>query len=98
MKMTVEIENISKAEKIALEDLLATWASLGKNDRVYLWTAFLAGGKFRPEIKVDGHIPRNCDLPDRIRAMYWVENSDFGDTYRIDSAVVTRLLRNGSHE
>lgn len=57
--MTVSFENITIAQKEALEDMLATWERLG-NMGSSRWTAFFADGdgNFRPKIKVDGKKPK----------------------------------------
>lgn len=55
MKKTIEIDNLTEAQAIAIEDLLATWEYFG-NIGTSRWTSFFADGdgNFRPQIKVDG--------------------------------------------
>lgn len=59
----IEIDGLTKAQKIALEDMLATWVYLG-NIGSSRWTAFFADGdgNFRPKIKIDGKKPEHTKL------------------------------------
>ena len=86
--MSVRIENVTEAQAIAIESLLATWMSLGRMGGSR-WTAFYADGdgNFRPRIEVDGHEARHTDLIPA-KGGYWK-----GDEYRIDFDIVSRLLR-----
>jgi len=76
--MIIQIDNLTKAQEIALEDMLAEWVNLGcvGSSR---WTAFFADGdgNFRPKITVDGRKPQFTDLIDRKEL--WQ-----GDEYRMD--------------
>jgi len=65
LKVTIEIDNLTKAQKIALEDMLATWMFLG-NIGSSRWTSFFADGdgNFRPKILVNGEKPKYTDLID----------------------------------
>ena len=55
MKLSIEIDNITEAQAIAIEDFLATWLFL-KEKKMRMWTAFFADGQFdfKPKIKVNG--------------------------------------------
>jgi len=57
-EMTITIDNITVAQKEAIEDMLATWVELGKVGSSR-WTAFYADGdgNFRPRISIDGSLP-----------------------------------------
>jgi hypothetical protein len=61
--MKIEIENLTEAQQIALEDLLATWVQLGRIGSSR-WTNFYADGdgNFKPKITVDGHEAQLTDL------------------------------------
>jgi hypothetical protein len=61
--LTVVIENVTEAQEIALNDLFATWQSLGSMGSSR-WTAFFADGDgdFRPKITVNGEKPKFTDL------------------------------------
>lgn len=76
--ITVQINNITEAQAIALEDMFATWVYLG-NIGGSRWTAFFADGdgNFRPKITIDGLKPQFTDLIDRDKL--WET-----DEYRID--------------
>lgn len=61
----IEINNLTEAQAVALEDLLSTWMNLGSVG-ASRWTAFFADGdgNFRPDIKVDGKRPRKTQIID----------------------------------
>jgi hypothetical protein len=73
-KMVIEIDNLTKAQRLAIEDLLATWQSLG-NMGSSRWTAFFADGdgNFHPKVTVDGHKAEICKLSDP--AARWRESA-----------------------
>lgn len=77
-KIIVEIENLTEAQEIALNDFFATWEQLGSwgSSR---WTAFYADGDgdFRPKIRINGLKPQTTELIDRTKL--WRD-----DEYRID--------------
>jgi hypothetical protein len=64
-KMVIEIDNLTKAQKLAIEDMLAAWVALG-NMGSSRWTAFYADGdgNFHPKVTVDGHKAEQCKLTD----------------------------------
>ena len=59
-KLTIEIDNLTEPQALAIEDMLATWSSLGSRGSSR-WTAFYADGDgdFRPKILVDGQKPNS---------------------------------------
>jgi len=63
MKITVEIDNLTEPQKLAIEDLLAMWQHLGSIGGSR-WTAFFADGDgdFRPKVLINGHKPEPCVL------------------------------------
>jgi hypothetical protein len=64
MKLSIEIENITEAQAVAIEELLAVWNFLGKSRDISIWTGFWTDGKedFHPEITVDGRSPERFML------------------------------------
>lgn len=89
-KLTIEIDNLSEAQVIALNDLLATWRSLGGSG-ASRWTAFYADGDgdFHPQITINGEQPKFTDLIDRKKRCWGgdeVVARRFltGDAYKID--------------
>ena len=88
-KITIEIDNLTEAQEIAIKDLLSTWQSLGGVGSSR-WTAFYADGDgdFRPKILVNGVRPTATDLvsrddcwkADQTVASYFAR----GDAYKID--------------
>ena len=88
--LTVVIENVTESQEIALNDLFATWQSLGSMGSSR-WTAFFADGDgdFRPKITVNGEKAKFTDLLDR--KLMWKSDdivaSSFArgnDAYKID--------------
>jgi hypothetical protein len=55
MKLSIEIDNITEAQALAIEDILATWLFL-KEKKMSMWTAMFADGTndFQPNIIVNG--------------------------------------------
>jgi hypothetical protein len=55
MKLNIEIDNLTEAQALAIEDYLATWLFL-KEKKMSMWVSFFADGfeGFAPEIKVNG--------------------------------------------
>ena len=87
--MKIEIENLTEAQAIALEDMLATWEWLG-GAGASRWTAFFADGdgNFRPKITVDGHKPEktkiiNIGFPATFEDVKFNKNLDFWRTIKI---------------
>jgi hypothetical protein len=91
-KMTIEIENLTVAQVIAIEDLMATWRFLGSVGSSR-WTSFFADGDgdFRPKITVNGLKPQTTNLYPR--SQFWV-----GDEYKIDfDCIAAALDKEGIH-
>jgi hypothetical protein len=88
-KIVVEIDNLTEAQEVALNDLFATWQQLGGNGSSR-WTAFYADGDgdFRPKITINGAAPKFTDLLPR--EQFWSEDKTIamkfymGDAYKID--------------
>jgi hypothetical protein len=99
-KMVIEIDNLTKAQKLAIEDLLATWSNLGKAGSSR-WTAFFADGdgNFHPKVTVDGHTAEPCKLTPRSER--WKEtafttndgNIISTDFYMVDFDEIAMALR-----
>ena len=55
MKLSIEIDNITEAQALAIEDIFATWLFL-KEKKMSMWTAIFADGTndFQPNITVNG--------------------------------------------
>ena len=87
--LTVVIENVTEAQEIALNDLFATWQSLGSVGSSR-WTAFFADGDgdFLPKITINGEKAKATDLIDR--KAFWAPDTTVGmsfatgDAYFID--------------
>ena len=88
--MTIQIENLTEAQAIAIEDMMRTWQVLGSwgSSR---WTAFYADGdgNFRPKITVNGKPAEFTKLLPRNH--FWPQG-DGGD-YRIDFDSIAWKLR-----
>jgi len=90
--MRIQIDNLTKAQEIALEDMMATWVHLGGIGSSR-WTAFFADGdgNFRPNITVNGKKPEFSNLVNRTDV--WA-----GDEYRIDFDSIAWKLREAEGE
>jgi len=82
----IVIEGLTKAQKIALEDMLRTWEWLG-NIGGSSWTGFYADGdgNFKPKIIIDGRKPEFTKLIDRKEL--WDD-----DEYKIDFDIIAWAL------
>ncbi len=60
MKLNIEIDNITEAQALAIEEYLAVWQFIGEQKDMSLWTSFFADGlrDFAPDIKVNGEAPQ----------------------------------------
>lgn len=65
MNITIQMNNLTEAQALAIEDLFATWMQLGSMGSSR-WTAFYVDGdgNFHPEITVNGNKPKRCELTD----------------------------------
>lgn len=89
-RMIVEIENLSEAQVIALNDLFATWQQLGSWGSSRDTTFFADGdGDFRPLITINGEKPKFTDLLPRER--FWPEGHH--GAYRIDYDAIAWKLQ-----
>ena len=80
-KLTIEIENLTEAQVIALNDLFATWMQLGSWGSSRDTTFHADGdGDFHPKILVNGEKPKFTDLLPRERM--WAKGHH--GEYRID--------------
>lgn len=99
-KITIEIDNLTEAQALAIEDLLAQWQVLGGMGSSR-WTAFYADGdgNFQPKVTVDGHKAEFCELgvpPKERWTQLWEEN-EYGnlnphETYMIDFDAIAWAL------
>lgn len=89
-KIVVEIDNITEAQAIAIEDMLATWAGLGSAGSSR-WTAFYADGdgNFQPKITVDGRPALFTELFPAEK--FW--KGGYRGEYRIDFDAIAWKLR-----
>ena len=87
--MTVYIENLTEAQKIALSDMFAQWQALG-NVGSSRWVSFFADGDgdFRPLITIDGVNQPAFFGTSTMQKARWK-----GDEYRIDFDEVSGSLR-----
>lgn len=58
-KVTIEIENVTEAQALALEELMATWQFIS-DKKIFYWTAFLIDGflDWSPKIIFNGREPQ----------------------------------------
>ena len=84
-KIVVEIDNLTKAQEIALNDFFANWQSLGSMGSSR-WTAFYADGEgdFRPKITINGEKPKYTDLLEK--GATWRKDEIIGDKFATGQA------------
>lgn len=94
----VEISNLTRAQAIAIEDLLATWQSLGSLG-ASRWTSFFADGdgNFRPKCSIDGRKAEVTALLTKDERWTHSEPLDLTD-YRIDFDRIAWKLREANHD
>ena len=78
--LTIEINNLTEAQAIAIEDMMSTWVSLG-NMGSSRWTKFYADGdgNFRPKITVNGRKAKHFDMlkDDEYRELFWNKQREY---------------------
>lgn len=87
----IKIKNLTLAQSIAIEDMMATWQQLGGLG-CSRWTAFFADGdgNFRPKILYNGQKARFTDLID--------DKSKWGgDKYKIDFDSISWKFHDQEH-
>lgn len=90
--LEIFIHNLSHAQAIAIEDMLAKWqqgGSLGCSR----WTRFYADGDgdFHPTCVVNGHVARHqTHVP---AEKFWTEGAPWHGDYRIDYDAIAWALR-----
>lgn len=100
MKLTIEIDNLTEAQAIAIEDYLATWSFI-KEKNMTLWTSFLVDcvGGFKPEITVNGKEPEKYmgDIGWRVAKVGFKSPDDTyldDDMYMMDYFLIQKNLDN----
>ena len=104
MKLNIEIDNITEAQALAIEDYLATWLFL-KEKHMSMWVSFFADGfgGFSPDIKVNGEEAKKYmgDIGWRV-AKVGFKNPDNeyldDDMYMMDPFLIQRNLNNPSKD
>jgi hypothetical protein len=92
LTLNIEIANLTPAQALAIEDMLATWMQLACAGSSR-WTCFYADGdgNFHPRIKVDGKPPGHCKLD--VPVERWKKNPYMGsEVYLIDYDTVAWAL------
>jgi hypothetical protein len=104
MKLSIEIDNITEAQALAIEDILATWLFL-KEKKMRMWTAFFADGQydFKPEIKVNGEEAKKYmgDIGWRVAKVGFKDPEGSyldDDMYMMDPLLIQRNLNNPSED
>ena len=86
-KLKIEIDNLTEAQAIAIEDMMAIWVSLGSMGSSR-WTCFFADGdgNFRPKIKLGSwrkREPKTTDLVS-VDERWKTEICGINEAYKID--------------
>ena len=98
MKLNIEIDNLTQAESLALQDFLSTWLWL-KEKNMTLWTSFLvdSASGFAPNIKVNGKEPEKYmgDIGWRVAKVGFKDPEGSyldDDMYMMDSLLIQKNL------
>ena len=93
VSIDVHIDNLTEAQKIALEELFYQWRSLGDLGSSR-WTAFYADGdgNFRPRITINGKAPQPSQLAGGPRKR-WRDEFRERNVYAIDFDTIGWALR-----
>jgi len=93
-KMTLEIfiHNLTRAQAIAIEDMLAVWQQSGSLG-CSRWTGFYSDGdgNFRPTCVVNGHVARHQQYVPADK--FWTGGEPWRGEYRIDFDPIAGQLR-----
>ena len=90
---TIEIEGLTEAQEIALEDMMRMWTLLG-NIGASRFTSYFAAGDsdFHPKIKFNGHVPMFFVNPGTNKP------KSYNPEYKMDFEEVAQLLIDYSRE
>lgn len=91
-KITIEIDNLTEPQAIAIENLLANWRFMGSAG-MSRWTSFYCDGDgdFKPKILIDGRKPEVSKIVDD--KQFWQ-----GSEYRIDFDAIAWALRESKNQ
>ncbi len=98
--MDIKIENLSEAQKIAIEDMLAIWIYCGGIGASRPVTFYVDGdGDFHPDILIDGQKPRRFKNPTKDAKVHTIDDKIPEHTgYFIDYDEIAWLLHDYSPE
>ena len=104
MKLNIEIDNLTEAESLAIQDFLSTWLWL-REKNMSLWTSFLVDsvGGFDPKITIDGKEPEKYmgDIGWRVAKVGFKDPEGSyldDDMYMMDPLLIQRNLNNPSED
>lgn len=110
MKINIEIDNLTEAQAIAIEEFLAAWYHIGNAGDISIWTGMFCDSKvdWNPQITIDGREPQRFmkDIGLRlgkVKMLQWdeseiIQNMYFCDPYKIESALNENDELNESNE
>ena len=99
MKVNITIDNLTEAQAIAIEELLAGWQLISDSDDVAIWTGFYCDGRsdWKPKIKFNRKKPQRFmkDIGQRLGKVKMLQHDDaeifqqmyFVDCYKIEEAI-----------
>jgi len=104
MKLNIEIDNLTEAQALAIQDYFSTWSWLNEKNMT-LWTAFLVDsvGGFDPKITIDGKEPEKYmgDIGWRVAKVGFKDpegNYLDDDMYMMDYLLIQRNLNKQSED
>ena len=104
MKLNIEIDNLTEAQALAIQDYFSTWSWLNEKNMT-LWTSFLvdSASGFAPNIKVNGKEPEKYmgDIGWRVAKVGFKDpegNYLDDDMYMMDFYLIQRNLDKPSED
>lgn len=99
MKVNITIDNLTEAQAVAIEELLAGWQLISDSNDVTIWTGFFCDGRldWNPKIKINRKKPKRFmkDIGQRLGKVKMLQHDDseifqkmyFVDPYKIEEAL-----------
>ena len=101
MKVNITIDNLTEAQAIAIEELLAGWQVISDSNDVTVWTGFFCDGRldWNPKIKINRRNPQRFmkDIGPRLGKVKMLQHDDteiFQQMYFVDPYKIEEALKN----
>lgn len=101
MKVNITIDNLTEAQAVAIEELLAGWQLIGDSNDISIWTGFYCDGKkdWNPKIKFNRSKPKRfmLDIGQRLGKVKMLQHDDaeiFQQMYFVDYLKIEEAFSN----